>query len=213
MYHTNLSTEIWIMTKRWEGRQLGVSFNLHSVFFCFFYFVLSLFPPSPRFCCCTKSVPVVPFLFSSNGKLQSSFLKFMCMDQRAVWPLFCRAKIVVQTHRSNPGHTTCCIGRIMRRFLADAVSTPEAILPSMCLSKHEHCEQRDPRSLQSALRDCGHEGIWVNTAWDVFKWDASLCCCSTLRVPWGDCKTHCLLPVYCMHFWEMELILIVTDIL
>lgn len=63
------------------------------------------------------------------------------------------AKTIVQACRSNPGHATCCMGRIMSRFLADAMSMPEANLPSMCLSKHEHCEQGDPRSLPSALRD------------------------------------------------------------
>lgn len=67
----------------------------------------------------------------------------MCIDQEFIWP-----QIVVQAYRPYPGHTTCCMVRIMSRFLADAVSMPEANLPSTCLSKHEHWERGDPQIFQ-----------------------------------------------------------------
>lgn len=53
-------------------------------------------------------------------------------------------------------------GRIMSRFLADAMSMPEANLPSVPLTKHEQCEHGDSKSLTSAPWDCRHGGMLLN---------------------------------------------------
>ena len=107
--------------------------------------------------------PASPFLFSCHpAQIAELFLsfsfhsEFMCIDQKAVWPQLRRLKLLSAPVNPMLRLATCCTGRIMSTFLDDAVRTPEAELPCMCLSKRAHCEQRDPGSLTSAPGDGGH---------------------------------------------------------
>lgn len=154
-----------------------------------FYSPYCLFLPSPphspwsRQLCsiCNEPVHATPFLFSCHQvEIAELFLyfrfhcKFMCIDRSAIWPQLCGLKLLSRPADLLWALNTSCMGRIRSRFLADAVSMPEANLPYTSLSKHEHCEQRDPRGLPSAPRDCGHMGIWLNTVWGMFKYGKRL---------------------------------------
>lgn len=148
-----------------------------------------LFPQSPHFRCekgwqlCSKcSKPERPtqhLLSCRRVEIVELFLhfsshcKFMWTDQRARWPRLCGQRLL-----SRPADliraTLLVLGRIMSRFLVGAVSMPEANLPSMCLSKHERCEQGDPDSLPRALWDRRHKAIRLNTVWDTFEYREAL---------------------------------------